>query len=280
MHRSPIILYLHIPKAGGTTLSNWIFDQIARTPRSVEEAGWLNSGAFYYPSGYVRGPYASDLSRIARVFGRDDLMAVLGHFDFGIHRSLASPTTYVTMLRDPVDRVVSLYHFQRLVQRKHGDHQGIVIPDGMTLEDFVAEPPYKEVDNGQVRRISGLDPAIGECSRAALETAMEHLDRSFSVVGLVERFDETLVLMSRTFGWSQDHVYYSKNQNPGRPSVKAIGEQTLAAVRESNWLDCELYQFAKMRFEQALGQQDASFASDLAKLQQRMRACVNTATAS
>jgi hypothetical protein len=270
MNRPPIILYLHIPKAGGTTLSNWIFDQVARTPQTVEEDGWLNSGVFYYPSGYVRGPYASDLSRIARVLQREDLLAVLGHFEFGIHCSLSAPARYVTMLRDPVERVVSLYHFQRLVQRKHRAHQGVVIPKDMTLEQFVAEPPYKEVDNGQVRRVAGLDPAIGHCDRTTLETALGNLEHFFSVVGLVERFDETLILISRMLGWAQSPVYYSKNQNPGRPTLETLPQGTVEAIRESNWLDCQLYAFVKKRFEETLARQDDSFANELASFQRRL----------
>ena len=270
MSKPPIILFLHIPKAGGTSLSDWMFEQVARFPRRIEEDGWLNSGAFYYPSGYVRGPYERDHARIRRVLQREDLLAVLGHFEFGVHRSLPGPSTYVTVLRDPVHRVVSLYHFQRLVQRKHGDHQGVVISDDMTLEEFIARPPYKEVDNGQVRRIAGMEAAPGQCSRAMLDTAMENLDRFFSVVGLVERFDETLILMKRAFGWSQSPVYYPKNQNPGRPAVDALPRHTVEAVTESNWLDCELYRFAKKRFEETLARQDERFATDLVSLRQRV----------
>jgi hypothetical protein len=247
MNSEPIILYIHIPKAGGTTLADLIYGQLrasARDSGESEEDGWLNSKVFHYPSGYVRGPYRHDMDRIRRVLPRHDLKAVLGHFLFGIHQSLTRPASYVTMLRHPVQRALSLYHFEKIVEANFGDHQGIRMPADTTLEAFMEEPPFKDVDNGQVRRISGCWPEIGGCTRAMLNRAKENLRRHFAVVGITEHFDETLLLLRHVFSWDDDIFYYPKNTNPDRAAMPHLQQETFDAILEHNALDYELYQFA------------------------------------
>ena len=137
MSTQPIIIYIHIPKAGGTTLADWLYAQLRDASEEAsgsEEEGWLHSGVFYYPSGYVRGPYTRDIARIKRVLPQRGLKAILGHCQFGIHEQLARPASYVTMLRHPLERIMSLYHFEKLVEEKYGEHQGIKMPDKTTLK--------------------------------------------------------------------------------------------------------------------------------------------------
>ena len=231
MSAQPIIIYMHIPKAGGTTLADWLYGQLrdlSGQEREAEEEGWLNSGVFYYSSGYIRELDARDLARIMRVLPRPDLKAVLGHCNFGIHEQLARPASYVTMLRHPVERVMSLYHFEKLVKAKYGDHEGIKIPAETTLESFVESPPFKEVDNGQTRRIAGVWPDVGGCTRAMLERAKDNLRKHFVVVGLTERFDETLLLLKQAFSWNRDVFYYPMNTNPGRTAMTCGSRSTLS----------------------------------------------------
>ena len=78
------------------------------------------------------------------------------------------PTTYITLLRNPVDRVLSLYHFLEAERQT-------------SIEEFVAHPSIKEVDNDQTRRIAGVDPAVGGCTNAMLLKAMENMRRHFAV---------------------------------------------------------------------------------------------------
>jgi len=262
MSTQPIVVYIHIPKAGGTTLADWLYEQL-RDPsgeaRGAEEEGWLNSGIFYYSSGYVRGPYARDIARIKRILPRPDLKAVLGHCQFGIHEQLARPATYITMLRHPVERIMSLYHFEKLVEGKFGDHQGIRMPAETTLESFVESPPFKDVDNGQTRRISGFSPEVGGCTRAMLKQAKDNLRKHFAVVGLTERFDETLVLLKHAFSWNRDVFYYPMNTNPGRSAMTREPRGTIDAILAHNAFDYELYQFAVELMESAVSRYGAAF---------------------
>jgi len=282
MNSQSIVVYIHIPKGGGTTLSDWIYEQLRDTSTEMhqdEEDGWLNSGVFYYSSGYVRGPYTQDVVRIKRILPRSDLKAVLGHCNFGIHEQLARPASYITMLRHPVERVLSLYHFEKLIEAKFGEHQGVKIPADTTIESFVQSPPFKDVDNGQTRRISGLSPAIGGCTDAMLKQAKYNLHKHFAVVGLTERFDETLVLLKQTFAWNKDVFYYPKNTNPGRATVANESPDTIDVIQAHNAFDCELYHFAMELLEEEITRRGTAFQELLEEFRVKKQAWYEDVTA-
>lgn len=266
---TPVVLYMHIPKAAGTTISGVLFDCLRKKERSCEEHGHLMSGVYYYPSGFIAPLRETQSEEARRVLARNDLTAVMGHFQFGIHRQLPVPATYITILRPPLDRVVSLYYFHRLVQQRWRNLEGKTLPDEMDLEAFVREIPYKEIDNGQTRRISGCDPPIGQCSAAMLYQAKQNLRNHFAVVGTTMRLEETFVLMQQRFDWTDDVAFYPQNVNPARPSSGALSSSTRDAVLSQNALDSELYDFAAGLLDEAIRAGGETFSQNVHRLKER-----------
>lgn len=244
------VLFLHVPKAGGTTLGEYVYNQ-CRTPRDHDE-GLLNAGVLFIPYGFFKEPDMQVPEYIRPALGRGDLRAVVGHFWFGLHEHVGRPWTYVTLLRDPVERVVSLYHYLQLEGR-------------MSLEEFAASPPFREADNDQVRRIAGADPDVGGCTAAMLEAAKENLLRHFAVVGVTERFDETLILLNRRLGWTKDVASYPRNVNPARRPTDSLPQSTLDAIRARNALDAELHRFASEWMDDAIAAEGPAFGDDLTR---------------
>jgi hypothetical protein len=81
-----------------------------------------------------------------------------------------------------------------------------------------------------------------------LPVAKENLTESFSVVGICERFEESLILISKTFGWE---VQFYENQRLSQR--RSLVEPQLAdLIREHNHLDNEIHEFGEKLFEQAL----------------------------
>ena len=121
-----------------------------------------------------------------------DLRLIMGHAIFGLHEHVPRPSTYITILRKPSSLVVSQYRF---VLRTPGHrHHEVVTEQAIGFADYIGSGMSLEMDDSQTRAIAGdLSTPFGGCTDAMLERAKANLDESFSVAGLTERFEETLV---------------------------------------------------------------------------------------
>jgi hypothetical protein len=245
---APVVLFLHVPKAGGSTLGEYVYNQ-CRAPASRGD-GLLDAGVAYLDYGFIKEPELAVPGRVKSLLGRRDLRAVIGHFWFGLHEHVARPSTYVTLLRDPVERVVSLYYYAKLQEMT-------------SLEEFARTPPFKEVDNDQTRRIAGVNPPVGGCTRATLDAARENLRRHFAVVGTTERMEETLALLNLKLGWSRDVVSYPRNVNAARPASASLTPEAAEAVRDRNELDYELWRFASELTDESIAAEGQKFRDEL-----------------
>ena len=248
----PLIIYLHLPKSAGTTLEQFFYTLYVPGPGPFEEEvleaanGYVNYGLYHFRGGFYGEGDTIDDADLAPVLQRPDIRVAMGHFMFGVHRLQSRPVVYVTLLREPVSRVVSFaYHH---LSWEHGDPQRSVSAE--RLEAYLAESTLLELDNGQTRRIAGVDLPFGSLTAETLELAKRNLAEYFSAVGLTERFDESLVLFAQALGWPRDDTYFLPHQvSPGRPSISSAARE-LAAERNS--LDIELYRYAETLFEERL----------------------------
>jgi hypothetical protein len=231
------LVFLHIPKAAGSTLQELIVRQYA-------------NARYYRFTGDTRQ------WRDFPTLPEDERAlydVVFGHVHYGIHDHLPDPATYITMLRDPVDRVVSYFYYV-LASPSHYLHRKVA-GRGYTLEEFALTRISHELDNDQVRWLTDkhhFDVRIGEVDRALLEEAKWNLENGIAVVGLMERFSESLTCYQRAFGWDDTSIPSPRNVNRDRPSLAEIDPTALAAIREVNRFDVELYEFAQALFEEQL----------------------------
>jgi hypothetical protein len=85
--------------------------------------------------------------------------------------------------------------------------------------------------------------AYGSCTEEHLERARENLANHFAVTGLLERFDETLLVLPRRFGWK--HPFYSRaNVTEKREPVGAVSREAKRAIEKYSRLDQQLYLLA------------------------------------
>jgi hypothetical protein len=126
----------------------------------------------------------------------------------------------------------------------------------MSLKDYVVSG-ILELDNGQTRSLAGVtDVGFGECSSEVLELAKDHLRDYFAVVGLTERFDETLILMKKALKWNTPPFYVRLNVSRNRPRLEDIAKDTLDLIARYNELDCELYEYASKILQRRIQEQD------------------------
>jgi hypothetical protein len=229
--RRPTVFFLHIPKCGGTTL----VEEVIR--RQFSPSALL---LFY-------GRQTEEL--IARLSGmsrreRARLRCVAGHFAFGVHRFLDVPrSTYITLLRDPVKRVISHYAY---VRRTPGHYlHRTVVGAGLSLREYVERDLSLELENGQTRLLAGITWGAGrERPSALLEQAKANLASHFSVVGVIERYEGFLVQVHDRLRWRLP-VHQPRNVAPEPFAPEALDAATVELIEEKNRLDRELHTFAQ-----------------------------------
>jgi hypothetical protein len=263
-----VCLFLHLPKTAGSTLKACLWDEYAI--ESANDDGWFHDGIYYFPYGFHKARRPRFTRAVRAALARDDLRAVTGHFWFGLHRHVPRPSVYVTLLRDPVERVVSLYHHVLKVEDEllHDE----VVARGASLAEFVAAFACREVDNDQTRRIAGVEPPFGEVDEAVLEQAKRNL-REFAFVGVTERFDESLLALKRRLGW-ENVLYLPALVNRDRPAVAALPPGAVEAIEARNEHDRALYEYACRLLDGDVAAGGEGFAAELAELRERNAAYV------
>lgn len=253
--RGETLIFLHLPKTAGQTFMSILLRQypsrvVRLEPDRETDRRWLR------------------LPEQVREANREGAAVITGHFRYGIHRWVEGPCRYVTFLREPVDRVLSHYYYQR--ERPENPQHDLVrsIPGG--LAGAVAHEEYTQLQNMQTRMLAGV-PEDGNLlaeqelpDDEMLARAKRNLE-ACAIVGLTERFDETLAMMATTLGW-RTPVYASRNTTRQRPKVDALPPDIQELVRERNALDLALYEQARVLFEQNWARHRAEAERELRRL--------------
>jgi hypothetical protein len=246
------LLFLHIHKTAGTTLH-----------RIIERE--YNPFLIYTIEGR-RIEWSIDHFKRVPERRRAALRVVKGHMSFGLHEFLPRPSTYITFLRDPIERCISSYAYSK--GNRFNPFYRRINQENLDLAQFLAIAPWNNnlqckaiagIDRLDYRPISlfqemlrpgakGLDAGFDVWSTPEiLQRAKENLQRFFGFVGLTDRFTDSLVLLRYLFGWKlSSYTSFRKSRN--RPKRETFAPALLAAVEARNQYDKELYEFGKGMF--------------------------------
>ncbi|MGA8261513.1 MAG: hypothetical protein WB783_14970 [Arenicellales bacterium] len=245
------VFFLHLPKTGGTTMRR-VLDREYRNARRYEIGEDV--------TGDIRA------FRTRQWDTHNAPRLVQGHMSYGLHRFVPGPATYVTLLREPLRRALSDYHYVTSTPG-HPIHGHV---KDMGLVEYFESGITGQLSNGQVRLLSGDhlpdDPGVPSnraMGRADLELALEHLQEGFAAVGVQERFDETLLLFHRRLGW-QWPFYVRENVTSRSYRQEEVPGADLERISELNLLDTELYETVRAMFEREVARQGPGFARSVA----------------
>jgi len=239
-------IFMHIPKNGGTTFHS-ILNRIYR-----------HENIFTISS--INNKQTNEaLLKAMPEQERHAYKIIKGHAVFGLHQYTAPNAKYLTYLRKPEDRIASFYYY---VLRKPGNKlYGTIKDNNLSLYDFVTQVDSMDLNNCQIRWISGID----DKEELMLEKALENIDNYFDFVGITEKYNECLILLQHLFNWSSPY-YLMQNKTKNRPKKDQIDAKTLEAINAYNHGDNQLYTIISERISTKI-KNEPNLKRDLRKLQ-------------
>lgn len=209
-----LLAFVHIEKAAGTTLVHILRRNFFGRYMDVRPLTRSADAAFT----------ANDLRLSFRV--NPFLGCIAGHslkpdYDLDI---IAPQIRYITLLRDPVDRYISQFRYWN---RYLGKNQN--------FEQFFKHAPAWNVQTRKIDRNGNI------------EQAKKRLEENFFQVGLVEDFDEFLVLLKAKIASKHFDIRYQSHNTAGSDNTER--EQLLQKygddIRRANSDDIALYNWVK-----------------------------------
>jgi hypothetical protein len=235
------VLFLHIPKTAGTSFLLMLHN--AFSDRRVLRIHPIDA-------------YTQDLINVIVDAELDQVSCVAGHFPIHLFQSCLDRFHPFTMLRNPVDRVLSLFRFYKL--KDQPELQRLGLRSDFTLEEFLnsQEPTiYDQVNNGMVRKLCG-DGRLSDknCPKFwsqdgdldQLRHALTNLERID--FGLTDQMPQTLRLVRER--WSIPYALneYRENTTESDGSDRDIVD--LHQIVTLNTMDLALYERARTLFQE------------------------------
>jgi hypothetical protein len=253
LEQPSILIFYHLPKTGGLTMGAILErcfpgDQYFNTYVGVSDSTAL---------GGSRAKIAAKYDLLSTEAKQSFRAAIYGHVPMGIHTLFDRPAKYFTIVRHPVDRVVSHFYYLRI----RSDVPIFERIQNMTLDQYMDSRIGLDPFDLQVRVLSGckeLDGTWGidgkpvqaaQVEGRHLELAKRNIEEYFLTAAPFEEFTTLVVLLKRLYGWRlRQCLFEIQNVTPNRPRVADLPAATRRRIEACNRHDMALYEWTKARF--------------------------------
>jgi len=222
-----MLIHLHIPKTGGT---------------SVRHLLAANYGSGFY--GFLPVVRADSFWTVNQK-EQSKFTCLSGHLAYGMTSSFSWPVEYLVTLRDPVERLLSLYHYRWIKDAARRTEEERL----QTLEDFLSSTEWACNDNDQTRHLAGMachGSNLRQGSRSVdskdLDLAIENL-QNCKWIGITEHLQQDINRIADQLGWRVRELGHSLSQ-PVRTHAADLSPALRRQIEDSQCYDYELYRQA------------------------------------
>ena len=167
-----------------------------------------------------------------------------------VNQTLGADTTYITIIRDPVELFESLWVYAGMDHYYQTD-----------LETFATAPKtgkyanraFKNLGRNQMLWDAGLS-AKDMDNLSAVKNKIEEIDKTFDLVLMAERFDESMILLKEKLCWDYRDVINFKLNARKESKKTSLSDEARDALKEYLAADYLLYNHFKTKFESLVAQ--------------------------
>jgi hypothetical protein len=222
-----MLIYIHIPKNAGTTFNSILINNFKNK---------------YYDFHTDRnGNFLSQQELVDLINDQKNNTAVISGHDirpYEIDDKVGIKLDYITFIRDPIGRAISLYYHERAHSNKNHISQ-------YSFKEYIKERPSHDnaISNWQTFNI--VDDSKFESAKTKLD--------NFVFVGLVEEFDKSLILLQKVIKEKLhinnfNIIYTKKNVSRNKKIDKQnLDRSVIETLTELNQEDHKLYSYAKCK---------------------------------
>ena len=189
--RKPLVFF-HVMKCGGTSVRAGLATGAAGTRRGADVFELDGPAAKAAAGGGLVEEWQFRDALLPYALAAANPAVVLGHFRYrDRYADLERAAHFVTVLRDPVERMVSLYKWRRY-------KEGIAAPLSRSFDQLVSSGRWAKQGQVYVETFCGRDD-LHPRSEEAAAAAVANL-RRFAVVGFITHLDDFSAQVSERIG--------------------------------------------------------------------------------
>ena len=184
--------------------------------------------------------------------GRYDIFCEHSIFnEVQLQESMKSDTEYIGILREPLSRLRSDLSFFKYAGRHNLDKTKVDLAEHLLLS------------NSTVPRIAAN--MFGYEQNADPDTFLQEIDSKFKVIALLERLDESLILMKRRLCWRLKDVLYLPTRKTHYTTTKDEKKERLLQerLRTVNEMDYLLYEHFLNRHNRDVAREGNDFLGEV-----------------
>lgn len=232
-------VFTHIPKCGGTSFRKYLNDAAIETDIKLSE--------IYIP-GFNNLPNDKNIPQLdedeIKTLQSQKLKILANHCKFGEDNAMGikplSPFNF-TILRDPVKRFISHYHFFYYTLG-YNKCKGVSLDK---LDDEKLEFLLEKLSNVQVGYISNIKLIKIVGLENMLKISKYNIQYEFDAFGIVENMDSTInYLKKKCPQWLKLSGTFPTLNTSNSKKVK-LSDRIIEKIKVSNKYDLELYNFSK-----------------------------------